>query len=138
MLLCVYRSAPPLSALLDRIGWVESTLAKHEKIGLIVIVPASAGGSLPRAAFREESRRQAHQYRGRILFSASVLEGTGVRHTLLRTFLRGLGVVAGREVTVRFFSELPAAAEWASQQMARYGGPTELELIAGAESLRMF
>ena len=136
VLVCVYRAAPPLSALQDRIGWVEAKLEEHDKVGLLVVVDGSAGGALPDAAFRAESRRQAHCYRGRVLFSASVLEGTGIHHTLLRTFLRGLGVVAGSEVTVRFFSEVPAGAEWAAQQMSRDHGPTAPELIAAVDELR--
>ena len=136
VLVCVYWGAPSPRALRDRIPWLESAITRHGKVGLFVVVTSNAAGSLPSRSFRDESRAQAERYRDALDFSASVIEGSGVHHTLVRTFLRGLTVVAGRGVEVRFFEDVSGGARWAAARAAPYDGPDAKALLDTVARLR--
>lgn len=136
VLVCLYRGAPTAQALRDRVPWMEKVIEKHGKLGLLVVVSEEARGALPAPAFRAESRAQAKRYPDRILFSASVIEGRGVRHSLVRTFLRGLSVVAGRSIDVRFFDDVTLAIEWAAERASPYQGPSAEEITEVLDALR--
>ena len=128
VLVSLYWGTPSADALKERVSWVESAIATHGKFGILVIVTDDAGGQLPDRRFREISRAQADRFRDGILFSASVIEGTHVQHSLIRTFLRGLAVVAGRGIAVRFFDDVRSGCEWAAAEAAPYGGPSAASL----------
>ncbi|MCZ7685268.1 MAG: hypothetical protein M5U28_43430 [Sandaracinaceae bacterium] len=136
VIVAVYVGAPAAGALRARVPWLEKALRRHGAVGQLVVVDRRASGTLPDREFRDESRAQAERYRGSILFSASVIEGDTVHHTLVRTFLRGLALVAGRDVPVRFFDEVPPAAEWAAALARGHGGPSASELAQAVEALR--
>jgi hypothetical protein len=136
VLVSLYWGAPTAQALRDRVGWLERAVTEHGAVGVLVVVTADAAGRLPDREFREESRAQVDRFRGSILFSATVVEGRSVAHALLRTFLRGLATVAGQGIPVRFFDDLRAGVEWASERAARHGGPTADELARTVEGLR--
>jgi hypothetical protein len=136
VLVCVYLGAPQGAALRERVPWIEETIARHGAVGLLVVVDARATGKLPDADFRNVSREQAARYKGRILFSASVVEGNDVHHALLRTFMRGLALVAGRDIPLRFFDAVRPAAEWAANKAHDYGGPAAEELERSVQLLR--
>ncbi|MEQ8461228.1 MAG: hypothetical protein RLO52_13210 [Sandaracinaceae bacterium] len=136
VLVCVYWGAPPAEALHDRVPWVEKAIARYGAIGVLVVVPPEASGHLPDRAFREESRAQADRFRDAIRFSASVIEGDDVQHALIRTFLRGLAVVAARGMEVRFFRSVHDGAAWASERAAALGGPSPRSLVQAVEALR--
>lgn len=128
VLISLYWGSPTADALREREEWVRSTIASHGKIGLLVVVTADAAGNLPDREFREVSRQQADRYREGLSFSASVIEGHDVQHTLIRTFMRGLAVVVGRGVAVRFFDDVGEGCRWAAEQAQPYGGPSAATL----------
>lgn len=136
VLVSVYWGAPRAEALRQRIPWVERTVATYGALGLLVVVPPDAAGHLPDRGFRDESRAQADRFRDHLRFSASVIEGDDVQHTLIRTFLRGLAVVAARGLEVRFFRAVHDGAAWASEQAEPFGGPSPQSLIDAVEALR--
>jgi hypothetical protein len=136
VLVSLYWGAPSARALRERVGWIERAIAEHGAVGVLVVITADAAGRLPDRAFREESRAQVDRFRDAILFSASVVEGRGVGHTLVRTFLRGLAVVAGHGIAVRFFEDLREGARWAAARTAAHGGPSAEELVRAVEALR--
>ncbi len=136
VIVALYAAAPPASALRERLPWIERALATHGAFGQIVIVDGRAAGSLPGPAFRDESRAQTQRYRGSILFSASVIEGDGVQPVLVRTFLRGLALVAAKDVPVRFFEDVRPAVAWAAERARPHGGPSAQELAEAIEALR--
>ncbi|HJL20506.1 MAG TPA: hypothetical protein RMH99_32865 [Sandaracinaceae bacterium LLY-WYZ-13_1] len=136
VLVSLHWGAPSTRALRDRVAWTEATIARHGAIGILVVVTADAAGQLPDRAFRELSRAQADRWRDAILFSASVIEGGGVSRALIRTFLRGLAVVAGRGIDVRFFDSVPGGAAWAAERAAGHGGPSAEELLETVAALR--
>jgi len=136
VIVAVYVGAPEASALRERVPWIEKAIERYGGVGQLVVVDRRASGSLPNRAFRDESRAQADRYRGSILFSASVIEGDTVHHTLVRTFLRGLALVAGRDLPVRFFDEVAPAAEWAAGLASASGGPRASELAGAVELVR--
>jgi hypothetical protein len=133
VLVCFYRGSPPASALVDRVPWIERFAGTGRSIGLLVVVGREAGGALPNDEFRRTSKAQSVKYQHVFAFSATVIEGTGTRASLVRSFLRGLAVVAGRNVTVRFFDDVAPAAAWAA---AMADGPSESELRTTVEALR--
>lgn len=128
VLVSLYWGSPPADALRARVSWVESAIAQYEKFGLLVVITGDAAGQLPDREFREVSRQQADRYRDAILFSASIIEGSNMQHSLVRTFLRGLAVVAGRGITVRFFESVPEGCAFAGEAVAPYGGPSPATL----------
>ena len=134
-LVSVYWGAPPIEALHARVGWIERTIASHGRVGLFVVVTEDASGHLPDREFRAVSKAQADRFREHLVFSASVIEGSGVQHTLVRTFLRGLSVVAGRSIQVRFFEGVGPGAQWASEQLAP-NGPPAMKIIEAVEASR--
>lgn len=136
VIVAVYGGAPEASALADREPWIEQALRRFAGVGQLVIVDRDASGSLPGREFREASREQADRYRGSILFSACVIEGQGVHHTLVRTFLRGLALVAGKDVPVRFFDTVAPAASWAGTLTEPHGGPSAAELTKAIATVR--
>ncbi len=136
VVVAIYFASPPASALRARIPWIERTLERHGAIGQLVVVDPRAAGSLPDRAFRDESRAQTDRYHESILFSATVIEGEGIQHVLVRTFLRGLAVVAGKDLPVRFFDEVPPAARWAEQLARDHDGPSAGALAGAVERLR--
>lgn len=136
VVIAFYTGAPPASALRERVPWVERAIVSHGAFGQIVIVGGRAKGSLPGRAFRDESRAQTERYRGSILFSASVIEGEGVHPVLVRTFLRGLALVAAKDVPVRFFEDVRPAVAWAAERARDHGGPSAAELAEAIEALR--
>lgn len=136
VIVAMYTGAPDARAIADRVPFIEATLRKHTGIGQIVVVDRNAGGSLPDREFREASRAQADRFRGSILFSASVIEGDGVHHALVRTFLRSLALVAGKDIPVRFFEEVAPAATWAESLARPHGGPTKADLVAAIDGMR--
>lgn len=136
VVVAMYVGAPDATALEARVPWIEETLRTHGGVGQLVVVDRSASGSLPDRAFREASRAQADRYRGSILFSVSVIEGDGVHHALVRTFLRGLALVAGKDVPVRFFEEVAPAVAWAEPLARPHGGPSASELVRAVEAVR--
>ncbi len=132
-----YVGAPDARALADRVPFIDAALRTYPGVGQIVVVDRDASGSLPDRAFREASRAQADRYRGSILFSASVIEGEGVHHALVRTFLRSLALVAGKDVPVRFFERVALATEWAESLARPHGGPRAKDLAAVIEAARL-
>ena len=136
VIIALYSDAPEASALADRVPWIEQALRRHAGIGQLVVVDRDASGSLPGREFREASRQQAERFRGSILFSACVIEGQGVHHALVRTFLRGLALVAGKDVPVRFFDTVEPAASWAEALTERDAGPSARELTEAIATLR--
>jgi hypothetical protein len=136
VIVAMYAGAPEASALADRSPWIEQALRRYAGIGQLVIVDRDASGSLPGREFREASREQADRYRGSILFSACVIEGQGVHHALVRTFLRGLALVAGKDVPVRFFDTVAPAAGWAEALVQPHAGPSAGELSQAVDALR--
>ena len=136
VLISLYWGSPGAEALREREGWVREAVARHGKIGLLVVVTAEAAGQLPGKDFRDVSRAQADRYRDAIAFSASVIEGAHVQHALIRTFLRGLAVVAGRGVAVRFFEDVSDGCAWAAEQAAPHGGPSAATLRRVVSVLR--
>lgn len=136
VIVAVYVGAPDAGVLRARVPWIEKVLERHGAIGQLVVVDRRASGSLPDRAFRDESRAQADRYRGSILFSASIIEGDTVHHTLVRTFLRGLALVAGKDVPVRFFDEVEPATAWAAALAHDHGGPSADELARAIDALR--
>jgi len=137
VLVSLYWAAPTAAALRERVGWVERVIEKHGQLGLLVVVSNDASGALPGKEFRAESRAQAERYSGKILFSATVIEGKAVHDSLARTFLRGLAVVVARDVPVRFFNEPEPAIAWAADRAATYGGPTPAEIERTLRALRL-
>lgn len=136
VLVCVYWASPPTDALLERLPWVERTVAEAGSVGLLVVVHEEAAGQLPGPAFRKESRRQAERFQDQIVLSATAILGDDVSHSLIRTFLRGLAVVAARKIDVRFFDDTTDAARWTAEGMAAHGGPSVSELLQAVEALR--
>jgi hypothetical protein len=136
VLVCLYLGTPDQRPLEERVPWIESTLEKHRGFGVLVVVDERTNGILPGAKFREVSRQQADRFAGRILFSASVIEGKGVQHTLVRTFLRSLALVSARELPLRFFDTVPPAALWAAQRAQNDAGPSASDLERAVEVLR--
>lgn len=136
VIVAVYVGAPEATALRARIPWIEQAIRTYGAVGQLVVVDRTASGSLPDRAFRDESRAQADRYRGSILFSASVIEGNAVHHALVRTFLRGLALVAGKDVAVRFFDEVAPAARWAEELARDRGGPSASMLERAVDALR--
>lgn len=136
VLVCVYWGTPPVSALRDRIPWIEEVVRRDGMVALFVVVTPEAAGSLPGADFRAESKRQADRWRDHFALSASVIEGDGLSHSLVRTFLRGLATVAGRDVDVRFFDRVGPAAAWVARSMAPYDGPGAAALVEAVDALR--
>ncbi|MFK7984398.1 MAG: hypothetical protein AB8I08_00075 [Sandaracinaceae bacterium] len=138
VLVSVYWGAPQAGALRERIPWVEKTAARYTKFGLLVVVIDEAAGGLPDKAFREESRAQAKRWESQLAFSGSVIEGTDVMHTLLRTFLRGLSVVVGGQVQVGFFDSVLDGAAWVSRhaQGTDRDGPSASTLADAVAQLR--
>jgi hypothetical protein len=136
VMVAVYVGAPETSALHARVPWIERTIRRYGAIGQLVVVDREASGSLPDREFREVSRQQAERYRGSILFSASVIEGSGVHHALVRTFLRGLALVAAKDLPVRFFEEVSAGAEWCHSLVREHGGPSADDLRGAVAALR--
>lgn len=137
VLVSLYWAAPTARALHDRIPWIERVLQDHGKAGLMVVVTNDAAGALPTQEFRAESRAQAKRYGDRILFSASVIEGKAIQHSLVRTFLRGLAVVIARDnIVVRFFDEAEPAIVLASELATPFGGPSVDELTQALATLR--
>lgn len=136
VIVALYVGAPEATALCARIPWIEQAIRTYGAVGQLVVVDRTASGSLPDRAFRDESRAQADRYRGSILFSASVIEGNAVHHALVRTFLRGLALVAGKDVAVRFFDEVAPAARWAEELARDHGGPSASVLERAVDALR--
>ena len=135
VLVSVYWGAPTTEALRERIAWIERAIAAYPKFGLLVVVTPEAGGSLPGREFREESRAQAKRFEEHLAFSASVIEGRDLIHTLVRTFLRGLAVVVGKRVEVRFFESASDGAAWAAERAAPEG-PDARALLEAIDALR--
>ncbi|MCB9592154.1 MAG: hypothetical protein H6719_05425 [Sandaracinaceae bacterium] len=136
VLISVYWGAPDAAALEDRVPWVERMRAEYGQGGLLVWVCADASGSLPDAAFRQTSRAQSERYEGTIVFSASVIEGGDLLHGLVRTFLRGLAVVASRRVSTAFFDDEASALAWVEARAKPHGGPDVATLRNALETLR--
>jgi len=136
VLITLYWGTPTAQALRDRLPWVRATLAKFDAAGLLVVVDARADGLLPDAAFRAESKAQSNEYGDRICVSASAIEGDDLKHSLVRTFLRGLTVVANVGFPVRFFATVPEAAELVAELSEEPGSPSAEQLIAAVESIR--
>lgn len=136
VLITLYWGTPSAQALRDRLPWVRATLAKFDAAGLLVVVDARADGLLPDAAFRAESKAQAAEFGDRIYVSASAIEGDDIKHSLVRTFLRGLTVVANVGFPVRFFASVPEAAELVAELSQEPGSPSADALIAAVESVR--
>jgi hypothetical protein len=136
LLICLYWGQPPVDALRDRIEWVERTIAKGLPVGLLVVITEDAAGQLPGRPFRQESKRQAEAYRGHVLFSASVVEGTRVTAVLVRSFLRSLATVVARGIQVRFFDDAREGARWAAELLEPHDGPSEAAILAAVQALR--
>ena len=136
VLVCLYWGSPTAEALRDRIPWVERALERYEALGLVVVITEDATGALPGREFRAESRAQVERFAGKILFSASVIEGDDLQHSLVRTFLRGLAVIVSRELEVKFFDAVPAALAWAAERVADLDGPSADRLAAVLDELR--
>jgi len=136
VLISLYWGAPDAAVLDERVEWIERMGARHGQGGLFVVVSGDASGSLPDAAFREKSRAQAQRFDGTIVFSASVIEGQGILHGLVRTFLRGLSVVASRRVATAFFDDVAPALAWVEASAVPHGGPNATQLRNALETTR--
>lgn len=136
VLITLYWGTPTAQALRDRLPWVRASLAKYKGVGLLVVVDPRADGILPDGAFREESKGQAAEFGDRIYVSASAIEGDGLKHSLVRTFLRGLAVVANVGFPVRFCATLSEAASFAAQLCEEPNSPSAEELVAATEATR--
>lgn len=137
VLVSVYWGAPQAAALRERVPWVERTAKRYNQFGLLVVVTREAAGGLPDKAFREESRAQAKRWESQLAFSGSVIEGTDVMHTLLRTFLRGLSVVVGGQVHIGFFDSVPDGAAWVARHArSNDAGPGQSALVDAVRQLR--
>ncbi len=79
------------------------------------------------------SKEQTAKFRDHIAFSAIVIEGTGVERALLRTFLRGVAMVAGRSVSVQFFEGVAPGAAFAARRAGVEGPKAQLLLDVLAE-----
>ena len=128
VLISYYRSAPGAQALRDRAPWAERMFTRYGIGGLLVVVDRDAKGTLPDAEFRRVSREQTTQFREHVAFSSVVIEGIGIERALLRTFLRGIAMVAGRSVSVQFFAGAAPGAAFAARR-AGVEGPGAQQLL---------
>lgn len=128
VLISYYRSAPDAQALRDRAPWAQRMFTRYGIGGLFVVVDRAAKGTLPDAEFRRVSKEQTAKFREHVAFSAVVIEGTGVERALLRTFLRGVAMVAGRSVSVQFFEGAAPGAAFAARR-AGVEGPKAQQLL---------
>lgn len=133
VLVSVYWGTPDVAALKARLPWFERAYAEHRRFGLLVVVTDDAAGKLPDRAFREESRLQAARFGSALAFSGSVIEGTSLAHTLLRTLLRGMRVAVGGDVEVEFFDAVQDGAAWV-ESIAE--GPSQQSLLDAVQALR--
>ena len=136
VLISVYWAAPQADRLDDRIPWVERMSKTYGDGGLLVVVCDDATGALPDAKFRAKSRAQSLEHRGKITFSATVIEKHGVFADLLRGLLRGLAMVMAGEIETAFFDLEAPAVRWVEGRCRKNGGPTAAELRAALAEIR--
>ncbi len=136
VLISLYWGTPTADALREREAWLVSSMARYRGIGLLVVVDPRAEGVLPDKEFRSVSKQQADQFRGRIHVSSSAIEGEGLKHSLVRTFLRSLAIVAQIDFPVRFFATTKQAATFAAELCDEPDSPTASELIIAVEEIR--
>ena len=91
---------------------------------------------LPDAEFRQVSKEQANAYANRIHVSVAAIEGTGLRNTLVRAFLRRLTVVVKPTFPVRFFNNSAQAITFAVQCCQEPGSPEVSELEQALSDIR--
>lgn len=120
----------------DRLPWVTRAIEKHGNFGLFVVVSEEAEGTLPDGAFRAESKAQAKRFEDEVLFTATVIEGTRLLHSLTRTMLRGLAMVVGPKVESRFFDDVRTAVAWLVKLAAPYEGPSSMAVLDTLFELR--
>lgn len=134
VLITYYLAPPRIEAMKLRDLWAESLRQQGRQGGVLVFVDRSAQGSPPSAEVRRLSTEQAQKFAGTVVFSSVVIEGDGVPQMLVRTSLRGLAILVGRPLKVKFSATLAQGATWAATQAAP--GPSARELMDCVRALR--
>lgn len=110
LLALVHQRAPTFADLHAREPFLARMVRKYPGgLALVTVVEEDTRGELPDAEYRKASQRQIERYAGRFKCAAVVLEGSGVRFTLLRTLLRGMVMFTRDQVDYGFFADTRGA-----------------------------
>ena len=136
LFLMFYRTAPTVADLRAREPYFQHICAQPSGGAFLSIIDGREATGFPDDAARAETKRQAEKFGARLVAGAVVLEGVGVRATLIRSFVRGLLLFKSTPMPYRFFATVDDATSHLLREL-RLSGIGPLAAVGGAvEDLR--
>lgn len=134
--LMFYRTAPELSDLKARVPYLDELRDRPGKGAFLSVIDGEHAKAFPDHPSRLETKRQAQEYGPTVAAGSVVLEGGGVRESLIRSFVRGLLVFRRSPMPYRFFANVPEAVDHVLEGLERDGPGDHGALVAAVEILR--
>jgi hypothetical protein len=98
-------------------AWNQRLQSEHGQYGVIAIVEPD-NTAAPDAATREETVRLTAKYVGTCAGVALVIEGTGIKHTVIRLAISTIQLVSSERVPQPVFECVDLASRWLVDRLA--------------------
>ncbi len=136
LFLMFYRTAPDLADLKARIPFLDELRDRPDKGAFLSVIDGEHAKAFPDHPSRLETKRQAREYGPTVVAGSVVLEGGGVRESLIRSFVRGLLMLRRSPMPYRFFANVAEAADHVLEGLEQEGPSSHAAIVAAVEVLR--
>jgi len=134
--LLFYRTAPAFEDLRQRLPHLDELRARSEKGAFLSVIDGSRAKAFPDHPTRQETKRQAQEFGEAVAVGAVVLEGDGVRESLIRSFVRGLLMLKRSPMPYRFFATVEDGVDHCLDGLGQANDAARAKLLAAVEVLR--
>lgn len=135
LFLMFYRKAPTFEDLQARLPFMDA-IRDDPPGAFLSVIDGEHAKAFPDQRSRSETKRQAQAYGSSVSAGAVVLEGGGVRQSLIRSFLRGLLLFKRSPMPYRFFGDVAEAADHVLEGLDIDGEGDHRAVVAAVDVLR--
>jgi hypothetical protein len=134
--LLFYRTAPAFEDLRARIPYLEEIRDRSDRGAFLSVIDGAHARAFPDHPTRQETKRQAQEFGQSIAAGAVVLEGGGVRESLIRSFVRGLLMLKRSPMPYHFADTVEEAVDHCLEGLGRATDPARSKVLEAVEVLR--
>ncbi len=136
LFLLFYRRTPTFGDLRARVPHLEQIRDRPEPGAFLSVIDGAQAQSFPDHPTRQETKRQAQLFGDTVAAGAVVLEGGGVRESLIRSLVRGLLMLKRSPMPYRFFATVEEGVDHCLAGLGRVSEPARAKVLGAVEALR--
>jgi hypothetical protein len=131
VVMIMWRGTPQVSSLKRVANYLQAVRDRHGKFSVIIAIE-SMHTTPPDAEAREENARLTHRFENECLGIATILEGTQIRHSLIRFVMATVQLMSSSRIPQSIFDTSREATVW----IAGLHGLSSMDVAAAVKQSR--